>query len=362
VVRETPRDIWTPPRDTPLIMTDNADDRAPQKEKEPKEKEPNKRQAAAEELAAKIKRRVTSAKAAIEGGDTSVPMLMGICQALNDVVPMLVKELQIDHSTAKLARELSVCSHVLLTASREAAVKFQKKELKKGRTTEEVHADTLMKQLCTHYEALDGTITSTVEFPAVTTKKGKKRPSTVGGGQTKEYLEKKIRLQMEDIGFGLGGGTKDYSEINYDDYTTLVGNSYIEDPKNLIEDLTSLKHAINEATDELPKTLSALKQAKRAFDASYEAEHGEIPDDSEDTHKEYEKKKKAAVKAQTTKHTGWKKALDDAKQSYAEKEDKIKQKVATLKGLVEQWKAAPESESPPEKKQKKDSDSDSDKD
>ena len=67
-------------------------DRAPSKDKEP-----NKRQAAAEELAARIKRRVESAQAAIKGSDTSVPVLMGICQALNGLVPMLVKELQIDH-------------------------------------------------------------------------------------------------------------------------------------------------------------------------------------------------------------------------------------------------------------------------
>jgi hypothetical protein len=79
-------------------------DRAPSKDKEP-----NKRQAAAEELAAKIKRRVESAQAAIKGGDTSVPVLMGICQALNGLVPMLVKDLKHSHSTAGLARDLSVC-------------------------------------------------------------------------------------------------------------------------------------------------------------------------------------------------------------------------------------------------------------
>ena len=153
---------------------------------------------------------------------------------LNDVVPMLVKELQIDHSTAKLARELSVCSHVLLTASREAAVKFQKKELKKGKTTEEVHADTLMEQLCTHYEALDGTITSTVEFPKMKDDKSKdstkKRKSAAG--PTKERAVKKIEQVIEDIGFALDG-SKDFSKINYD-YTPLIGNSLIENPKNLI--------------------------------------------------------------------------------------------------------------------------------
>lgn len=221
-------------------------DRAP-----PKDKEPNKRQAAAEELAAKIKKRVESAQAAIKGGDTSVPVLMGICQALNGLVPMLVKDLKHSHSTAGLARDLSVCSHVLLTASREAALKFQKKNMIAGKNEEEVHADDLMKFICTHYVALDGTITSTVEFPKMkddpkSKDSTKKRLSTAG--PTKEYLEKKIRRQIEDIGFGLGA-SKDYSKIIYD-YTPLIGDStFIENPKNLIEHLTTLQYQINEATD-----------------------------------------------------------------------------------------------------------------
>ena len=181
---------------------------------QPKEKKPSNRQAAAEDLAATIKNKVESLQAAIKG-DTSVPLLTGICQSLNDVVPKLVKEMKHSHSTAGLARDLSVCSHVLLTASREAALKFQKKNMIAGKTEEEVHADELMKFICTHYVALDGkTITSAVKFPVMKdgpkSKDSTKKRKT---GLTKDHLEKKIRLQIEDIGFGLGGGSKDYSEI-----------------------------------------------------------------------------------------------------------------------------------------------------
>ena len=331
-------------------------DRAP-----PRDKEPNKRQAAAEELAAKIKKKVESAQAAIKGSDTSVPVLMGICQALNGLVPMLVKDLKHSHSTAGLARDLSVCSHVLLTASREAALKFQKKNMIAGKNEEEVHADDLMKFICTHYVALDGTITSTVEFPKMkddpkSKDSTKKRKSA---GPTKERAVKKIEEVIEDIGFALDG-SKNFSKINYD-YTPLIGDCSIENPKNLIEHLTTLQYQINEASDEFKNTLSVLKKAKKDFDASYEDEHGDIPDDSEDTFKEYEQARKAAVKDKSKANKDWKKSLDNANTAYAEKEVEIKQKVAKLKNFVEQWKVAreAESESPPEKKQKKDSDSDS---
>jgi hypothetical protein len=283
----------------------------------------------AQALSAKIQQLVDDYE--IEGQDSVSPKLMGLLDAVEELVPQLNEAICTDHVTLKVSTKLGVASHLLLMQSQEALMKFQKKSLKKD------DKDERMKQICTRYVVDDdGTLKEFIDLPKrrgprkSTARKAKQPEST---DYKKNKLERELNELIEDIGLD---NDDNYMMI---DVTYAVAAVAQTGAKTLKDSLNNFQYLIDDAQTCYDEALNSLRVAKKNFNSSYLSKNNleDLPDSEEATYDAYLNEQAKAVKSQSKNFKDWKKSLNDAQKSFTETENELKKKLEAFKTKRVEW-------------------------
>ena len=206
----------------------------------------------------------------IDGSDYVIPKILGSLEAIGTLIKRLVPTVKESHLTRGVVDELFCAAMFIENEAKETLKNFMIKS-NKGKAGQEDRVLSLQKLYRMNAEG-DGFLAKVKFEESQTYTELPHKRKQVWNDTNMNRLEGKIDMKMKDIGCDLVTNG-DYSNINYQ-YT--VTPTYIDyQKKTLLQWLDDTQYKIDEATEKKTLNLTALKEAKKAFDRNYVREHGE---------------------------------------------------------------------------------------